>query len=326
MSAYTALCTYLVQPGKEEVFHDLLRRHWPTLRKYGLVTADPAEVFYGQDYSGPFFVEIMTWTEPSAPAKAYWTPEVNEIWSDLYAFTESRNGRPGIDYPTVQRQQYWQQAMATAAALAGPRDPLEEISSGTLDWDEWYVTGRYLSAWDLGAGSPELAYFLACNPGRSLSTALDLGCGSGADCVLLARAGYATLGIDLSKEALRLAAERAAKEEVFVHFQCGDVLALPCESESFDIVTDRGCFHHISEEDRSRYATEVARVLKPEGKLLLRGCRVRQTPFIPITAESIALHFSAAGLELAELQETDLVTAEGMIPGYLCLIRKGGRK
>ena len=323
MSSYTALCTYLVQPGREDALRDLLGRHWPTLRKYGLVTEDPPLVFFGEDYSGPFFVEVITWTEPSAPGRAYWTPEVNEIWTNFYAFTESRNGRPGIDYPTVRREDSCQQAAAATDRFEPPDVPATANLSGILDWDEWYVTGRHVSAWELGAGSPELAYFLACNPARILSAALDLGCGSGADCVLLARAGYATSGVDVSAEALRLAEERALKEEVAVHLECGSVLDLPYESESFDLVTDRGCFHHIPEEDRARYATEVARVLKPGGTLLLRGSRVQQTPFIPITAESLGRHFPAAGLNLGELRETDLVTNGGVIPGYLCLIRKG---
>lgn len=321
MSAYTALCTYLVQPGREEVFRELLRRHWPTLRKYRLVTEDPALVYFGEDYSGPIFVEIMTWADPSAPGRAYWTPEVNEIWTDLYAFTESRNGRPGIDYPTVQRQHSWQTA-EDAVALGEVHAPEEALPSAIFDWDDWYVTGRYLSSWDLGAGSPELACFLAVNPGRSLRTALDLGCGSGGDCILLARAGYETFGLDISQEALRLAEQRAMKEEVDLRLQCGDVLALPWEPESFDLVTDRGCFHHIPEEDRSRYASEVARVLRPGGTLLLRGSRVRQAAFIPITAESLGCHFPSVGLDLGALQETELVTTGGVIPGYMCVIRK----
>lgn len=322
MSAYIALCTYLVQPGKEAVFQDLLSRHWPTLRKYRLVTEDPALVYFGDDYSGPFFVEILTWVDPSAPGRAYWTPEINEMWTDLYAFTESRNGRPGIDYPTVRRQQLL--TNGTEPSTSPPEYALgQDVSAGPMDWNDWYVTGRYLSAWDLGAGSPELACYLGRHPGRSQTTALDLGCGSGGDCILLARSGYGAHGLDISEEALRLAAKRAEEQEVTVSLQLGDVLALPWERECFDLITDRGCFHHIPDEDRQRYASEIARVLKPGGILLLRGSRVRQAPFIPITAEALGRHFPSVGLQLGELQELDLVTTGGVIPGYLCVIKKG---
>jgi hypothetical protein len=107
MSAYTVHCTYLVKPDRVEEFHDLLRRHWPALRRYGYVTAEPAVVYYGSDYSGPFFVEIMTWADESAPGKAYWTAEINDIWTGLYDLTEPREGRPAIDYPTVEVQAYF---------------------------------------------------------------------------------------------------------------------------------------------------------------------------------------------------------------------------
>jgi hypothetical protein len=107
MAHYTVLCTYLVKPDHVEEFHDLLRRHWPALRRYGYVTEKPAVVYFGSDYSGPFFAEIMTWADESAPGKAYWTMEINEIWTGLYDLTEPREGRPAIDYPTVQVQAYF---------------------------------------------------------------------------------------------------------------------------------------------------------------------------------------------------------------------------
>jgi 2-polyprenyl-3-methyl-5-hydroxy-6-metoxy-1,4-benzoquinol methylase len=319
-SAYTALCTYLVQPGKEELFGELLRRHWPTLRKYRLVTEDAALIYFGRDYSGPFFVEILTWVDLLAPGRAYWTPEINDIWTELYALTESRDGRPGIDYPSVRRHPCGGTGNDQPTQVA---DGMQELPVGILDWNEWYLNGKYLSSWDLDAGSPELAFYLASHPGRSTRTALDLGCGSGSDCVLLARAGYSAAGVDISPEALRLAAERAVAEAVEVSLREGSVLALPWEAESFDLVADRGCFHHIPEESRLLYAREVARVLKQGGALLLRGSRIQHAAFIPVTESSLA-HFRAAGLQTGELQEIELSTAAGSVPGYLCVIQKKG--
>lgn len=102
MAPYTVLCTYLVKPERIDEVRALLGRHWPALRRFGYVTEDEPRVYFGTDYSGPFFAEIMTWADDSAPGKAYWTPEINEIWSGLYEHTEYRDGRPGIDYPTVE--------------------------------------------------------------------------------------------------------------------------------------------------------------------------------------------------------------------------------
>lgn len=104
MEPYTVLCTYLVKPDEVERFRGVLRRHWPTLRRHSFVTDTPATIYFGEDSSGPFFVEIMTWADPSAPGRAYWTQDVNDIWTDLYMLTEARGTRPGIEYPTVELQ------------------------------------------------------------------------------------------------------------------------------------------------------------------------------------------------------------------------------
>jgi hypothetical protein len=99
---YQVLCTYLVRPERVDELRALLRRHWPLLREHGFVTEQPAQVYFGEDGSGPFFVEIMTWVDPRASSRAYHNEEVNAIWNDLYLFTESRGSRPAIEYPQVE--------------------------------------------------------------------------------------------------------------------------------------------------------------------------------------------------------------------------------
>ena len=101
MYPYTALCTYQVKPANVEQFRALLLQHWPTLRRLGLVTSAAPSIYYGETDCGPFFVEIMTWADESAPSRAYWMPEVNDIWTQLYEFTEPRRGHPAIEYPKV---------------------------------------------------------------------------------------------------------------------------------------------------------------------------------------------------------------------------------
>lgn len=100
--AYPVHCTYLVKKEKIEALREVLLRHWPTLRRHGLVTEEPARVYFGTCAAGPFFVEILTWVDEGAPARAYWKDEINEMWSLLFAYTEERNGRPGIEYPAVE--------------------------------------------------------------------------------------------------------------------------------------------------------------------------------------------------------------------------------
>jgi len=100
--------------------------------------------------------------------------------------------------------------------------------------------------------------------------ALDIGCGTGSDAVYLAGRGIETIGVDLSPAALELARERARRSGVSVEWIQADVLQLPLPDGCVDLALDRGCLHHLRPEDRSRYAIEVARVLRPGGTLLVR--------------------------------------------------------
>jgi ubiquinone/menaquinone biosynthesis C-methylase UbiE len=46
-------------------------------------------------------------------------------------------------------------------------------------------------------------------------------------------------------------------------------LHLPFATESFDVLLDRGCFRHVPPAARGAYVTELRRVLRPSGQLLL---------------------------------------------------------
>ena len=99
----TVMCTYRVQAGKEEAFKALLSRHWPTLNRLGLVTADKPQFFHGLDESGkPYFVEIFSWKDAEAPNTAHMNPEVMSVWEPMGALVEERNGRPSMEFPHVQ--------------------------------------------------------------------------------------------------------------------------------------------------------------------------------------------------------------------------------
>jgi ubiquinone/menaquinone biosynthesis C-methylase UbiE len=100
--------------------------------------------------------------------------------------------------------------------------------------------------------------------------ALDLGCGTGSEAVFLAEQGIETAGVDLSAAALNQARERALRHEVHVDWLLGDVLELPLDDGSIDLALDRGCLHHLTPAEQTRYATEVARALRPGGTLLIR--------------------------------------------------------
>lgn len=68
-------------------------------------------------------------------------------------------------------------------------------------------------------------------PGR----ALDLGCGSGSNSLMLAEQGWSVVGVDWSEEAVRLATEAAARQDLDAQFVIGDLTSWKPD-EAFDLV------------------------------------------------------------------------------------------
>lgn len=198
--------------------------------------------------------------------------------------------------------------------------------TAAVDWDEAYLTGRYRTFWELSHPSPDLAGFLAAlgpaDAGGRRRAALDVGCGTGRDAILLARAGYRASGLDISPQAIALAGALAAEQGVSVDFRVGDVRRPPYPDGAFDLITDRGCLHHLGGEDRRAYAAAVARLLRPGGLLYVRGCRVRRFPWHPVTAEELAAWFRPPAFEVAGVLPVLLVTDTQPIEGNAAVIRR----
>ena len=106
---HTNICTYRVKPGARDKFIALLRKHWPALRAAGLATDTPAlhfEATVGGDNrhneTGTTFVEIFSWSGPEASQLAHNSPAVMAVWEPMGALVESRDGRPGMEFPSYR--------------------------------------------------------------------------------------------------------------------------------------------------------------------------------------------------------------------------------
>ena len=101
---------------------------------------------------------------------------------------------------------------------------------------------------------------------------LDVGCGGG-------HLGFAVMGksdltgdfVDINATAVRLAEERSKRLGVWERsrFYRADVVSLPFEDQSFDLVISRGSMFFW--EDQERAFSEIMRVLKPGGKTYIGG-------------------------------------------------------
>ena len=98
--------------------------------------------------------------------------------------------------------------------------------------------------------------------------ALDVGCGPGRLAVILAREapGLTVTGLDISPGMIEVARRRAEAAGLAgrVHFDVGDVAAMPYPDERFDLVVSTFSLHHWK--DPQRGLAEIRRVLKPGGQ------------------------------------------------------------
>ena len=118
----------------------------------------------------------------------------------------------------------------------------------------------------LGCGAPIAQLGL-----RVGETVLDLGSGAGMDALLAARAvgpQGRVIGVDMTPEMIERARANAAKAGAAqVEFREGRLEALPVADASVDAVTSNCVINLVP--DKGRVFAEVARVLKPGGRLVI---------------------------------------------------------
>ena len=133
-------------------------------------------------------------------------------------------------------------------------------------WDAPY-RGERMPGWDVGRPSSYLVKAVedgTLKPGR----AIVFGCGTGTNAIYLAENGFEVTGVDVAPTALTLAREKAQKAGVQIRWMVADVLALP-EMEPFDLVFDRGCYHHVRRYNAAGFVRAVERLSKPGTQALI---------------------------------------------------------
>jgi SAM-dependent methyltransferase len=175
----------------------------------------------------------------------------------------------------------------------------------------------------LGCGNPTAVADL-----REGEVVLDLGSGGGIDVILSAkRVGPTGLayGLDMTDEMLALARNNA--DEVGVEnaiFLRGIIEDVPLPADSVDVVISN-CVINLST-DKARVLTEIARVLKPGGRVgvsdvvaedrLTREERAERGSFVGCIAGALSRSEYIAGLEAAGFEQVEVTfthqVADGM--------------
>lgn len=105
--------------------------------------------------------------------------------------------------------------------------------------------------------------------GRPPQRILELGCGVGRFSQRLARAGHDVVGVDFSPVAIEKARARVARDPRRPEFIVADVGDLSALDAPFDLSFDVGCYHCLQQDQQGRYATQLERLLAPNGTHLI---------------------------------------------------------
>lgn len=142
----------------------------------------------------------------------------------------------------------------------------------------------------LGCGAP--LEWAAAQPGE---TVLDLGSGAGFDAFIARRVVGETgrvLGVDMTPEMVAKARDNAKRAGYTnVEFRLGEIEALPVESDSVDLVISNCVLNLVP--DKARAFAEVARVLKPGGRMVVSD--IVRTGELPAALRDSLAAWSACG-------------------------------
>ena len=118
---------------------------------------------------------------------------------------------------------------------------------------------------------------LACiQPGDAV---LDVGCGTGTLAMEVARrVGRAgrVAGVDPGTEQIARARAKAARRNLPIEFQIGVIEQLPFPDQTFDVVFSTLMIHHLPASLKRQGLAEIARVLKPGGRLVIADFKRKQ--------------------------------------------------
>ena len=229
------------------------------------------------------------------------------------------------------RQRYAEAARAVSEGSAG------SCGSGSCcESDPPGAFGEILYTSDQRGELPDSAALASLGCGNPTAVAdlhegdvvLDLGSGGGIDVILSARRVGRTgvaYGLDMTDEMLALAQRNAREAGVTnVHFLKGVIEEIPLPAESVDVVISN-CVINLSV-DKAAVLTEMARVLKPGGRVgvsdvvaedrLTPEQRAERGSYVGCVAGALSKGEYVAGLEAAGFEDVSVefthAVADGM--------------
>ena len=148
----------------------------------------------------------------------------------------------------------------------------------------------------------KIADLARLQPGEKV---LDVGCGTGTLALVakerVGKTGRVS-GIDPSQQMIARASRKAAHRSLSIDFQVGLIEQLVFPDQSFDVVLSTFMMHHLPDDLKHRGLREIARVLKPGGRLLVLDMKGPVGPWKSNIADQPGL-MKDAGFSQVEMRE-----------------------
>jgi len=150
----------------------------------------------------------------------------------------------------------------------------QETKGLILNWGWRYDLGEWFCDTFLFGGKlrelrRKTANLARLHPGE---TVLDVGCGTGTLAIEVQKRVGTTgcvIGIDPGQEQIARAHTKAARRHVPIDFQMGVIEHLAFPDQTFDVVFSTLMMHHLPAPLKRQGLSEIARVLKPGGRLVI---------------------------------------------------------
>jgi len=167
-----------------------------------------------------------------------------------------------------------------------------ETAGTTIHWASQYDI--FTSLMGLGVNRPNSRMVIELAKIKPGDKVLDVGCGTG-NLTLTAKLytgmSGSVYGIDASPEMIEVAQKKAKRMGSETIFEVGLIEQLPYPDATFDIVISRLVIHHLPDDLKRTAFTEILRVLKAGGHLLIADFNPPKNPVLNhVTSALVGSH------------------------------------